>query len=98
MKKPRKKPRKDPAARPLAGAEVLVAVGEPSPGEGGGKKSGGMDLRAHLRILDRFLVRDFVVAHLARAVHFFYFTHEGLDNSWMVPQLTHEIQSETLEI
>ena len=27
-----------PAARPLGGAEVLVAVRGPSPGEGGGKK------------------------------------------------------------
>ena len=30
--------KKDQAARPLVGAEVLVAVRGPSPGEGGGKK------------------------------------------------------------
>ena len=34
---PVQKPGHDPAARPLAGAEVLVAVGGPSPGEGEGK-------------------------------------------------------------
>ena len=39
-KKPGPKIRKDPAARPLAGAEVLVAVGGPSPPRGGeGKKA-----------------------------------------------------------
>ena len=35
--KPGPKSGKDQAARPLAGAEVLVAVRGPSPGEGGGK-------------------------------------------------------------
>ena len=37
--KPVEKPGAAQFARPLRGAEVLVAVRGPSPGEGGGKKS-----------------------------------------------------------
>ena len=38
-KKPVEKPGAARFARPLRGAEVLVAVRGPSPGEGGGKKT-----------------------------------------------------------
>ena len=43
--KPGPKIRKDQAARPLTGADVLVAVRGPSPGEGGGKKPSMKDIR-----------------------------------------------------
>ena len=44
--RPSQKPRKDPAARPLAGAEVLMAVREPSPEEGGREKP-AWNIRKH---------------------------------------------------
>ena len=51
--KPRPKCGKKPSAarfaRPLRGVEVLVAVRGPSPGEGGGKKTGKVDIRGKIQ-------------------------------------------------
>ena len=44
--KPGPKIRKDQAARPLAGAEVLVAVGGPYPGEVGEEKKNGREVHS----------------------------------------------------